>query len=688
MSIMRDPVIAVDGHSYERTAIEQWFAAGQTRSPKTNATLFDTLLVPNHALRNTIEEYLKANPLALRPTASMTAAFTDQPVKAVAQKWTEGDHSRLHISVSVDGSAVRQPCVVIAIVDNSGSMGESAEPKDSGESYGYTRQDLVGHGLNTLAAILGPEDMLAVIKFSTQASIVMRPTRMDDIGKARVKDAVASIKPDSQTNIFEGCRLAMDLASSDELKGRHIVGLLLTDGFPNVNPPRGILPTLRSIQMKNPWTLSTFGFGYNLDSSLLAELADWGGGVFGFIPDCTMVGTVLINFLSNTLSVGNRNAQLWIGSSELHTGEIQYDQSRDFIMTLPQADKDIATISVNGQAISVEPVETLDEFALARHTFIKTMLDCFALQLKGQGVQARDLMAAFFDTYKTTTNPRIKELLRDVKSACESEGQVSLALEDSYWTKWGAHYLRAYLHAQMHQMCMNFKDPGLQIYGGDLFHSIQEAGDKAFVSLPAPTPSSKPKPQEYGMGSPAAYYAAAPVSMANWHNQSGGCFHGDCKVLMADKTRKPIRDIAPGELISTPKGPATVVALVVCGSTKASQPMVQLENLSITPWHPIHMAGDWCFPAQLAPYTSRPIKTVYNLVLSEHHIVYVEGYQCCTLGHGFRGPIIEHEFFGTERVIECLKKQPGWESGRPTFTNLVAVRDPVSKGIVDWIDEV
>ena len=679
MSIMRDPVIAVDGHSYERAEIERWFAAGQTRSPKTNATLFDTLLVPNHALRNTIEDYLKANPLALRATATMTSVFVEKPVTASATQ----NGSRLHVSVSVDGPAERQPCVVIAIVDNSGSMGESAELKDSSESYGFTRQDLVGHGLNTLAAILGPEDMLAVVKFSTQASVVMRPTRMDDVGKARVKDAVASIKPDSQTNIFEGCRLAMDLASSDELKGRHIVGLLLTDGLPNVNPPRGILQTLRSLPMKNPWTLSTFGFGYNLDSSLLAELAEWGGGVFGFIPDCTMVGTVLINFLANMLSTGARNAVLQIGSSELHTGVLQVEQARNFVLDLPHP---VESIRLNGQEIPVTVVETLDEFAVARQTFVKALGDAFIARRDGKALD--DSLVRVSEIFSSTTNPKIKDLLRDIKSSCESEGQVSLALEDKYWSKWGRHYLCAYLHAHLHEMCMNFKDPGLQLYGGDLFHQIQDAGDKAFVGIPAPTPSSKPKPQETFSAGSAYYAPAAPVSMANWHNQSGGCFHGDCTVVMADGSRKPIRDVVAGELVSTPKGQATVVALVICGSTKSSQPMVQLENLSITPWHPIHIAGEWCFPAQIAPYTSRPIKTVYNLVLSDHHIVYVEGYQCCTLGHGFKGPIIEHEFFGTQRVIECLKKQPGWDVGRPTFTNLVAVRDPVSKGIVDWVDAI
>jgi hypothetical protein len=177
--------------------------------------------------------------------------------------------------------------------------------------------------------------------------------------------------------------------------------------------------------------------------------------------------------------------------------------------------------------------------------------------------------------------------------------------------------------------------------------------------------------------------------MANWHNQGGGCFQGDCKIVMADGTRKPIKDVTTGEQVSTPMGAATVKAVVVCCSNKPSQAMVQLENLCITPWHPIRIAGEWVFPASIAPYTSRiqVAKTLYNFVLSEHHIVYVEGYQCCTLAHGFKGPVIEHAFFGTEAVVNALQRQPGWDVGRPTYTNLKAVRDPQTNAIVDWMDD-
>ena len=53
---MVDPVIAPDGFSYERSAIERWFRAKRT-SPQTNAPLASTALVPNIALRGLIEGF-------------------------------------------------------------------------------------------------------------------------------------------------------------------------------------------------------------------------------------------------------------------------------------------------------------------------------------------------------------------------------------------------------------------------------------------------------------------------------------------------------------------------------------------------------------------------------------------------------------------------------------------------------
>ncbi|WVZ57301.1 hypothetical protein U9M48_007704 [Paspalum notatum var. saurae] len=59
MEIMKDPQVASDGFTYEAEAIKHWLDLGNNRSPMTNLKLPNEDLVPNHALRSCIQEFLE-----------------------------------------------------------------------------------------------------------------------------------------------------------------------------------------------------------------------------------------------------------------------------------------------------------------------------------------------------------------------------------------------------------------------------------------------------------------------------------------------------------------------------------------------------------------------------------------------------------------------------------------------------
>ncbi|MCD7463068.1 hypothetical protein HAX54_049885 [Datura stramonium] len=56
---MQDPVVAADGFTYEAEALRGWLDSGHETSPMTNLTLSHKNLVPNHALRSAIQEWLQ-----------------------------------------------------------------------------------------------------------------------------------------------------------------------------------------------------------------------------------------------------------------------------------------------------------------------------------------------------------------------------------------------------------------------------------------------------------------------------------------------------------------------------------------------------------------------------------------------------------------------------------------------------
>ncbi len=74
----------------------------------------------------------------------------------------------------------------------------------------------------------------------------------------------------------------------------NIVVLVFTDGEPTAScdPPRGLKPSIINLLEKpnRRATLHTFGFGYKLDSVLLADVASAGQGVYAYLPDASMIG--------------------------------------------------------------------------------------------------------------------------------------------------------------------------------------------------------------------------------------------------------------------------------------------------------------------------------------------------------------------------------------------------------------
>merc|ERR1719384_2417578 len=87
-------------------------------------------------------------------------------------------------------------------------------------------------------------------------------------------------------------------------------------------------------------------------------------------------------------------------------------------------------------------------------------------------------------------DPKIQALLEDVV------GQVTEAFSKTEWfKKWGRHYIPSLQCGHRMQLCNNFKDPGVQLYGGALFKEIQTFADDIFLKLPAPVPSAPPARQ-------------------------------------------------------------------------------------------------------------------------------------------------------------------------------------------------
>lgn len=85
LDVMRDPVVTLDGHSYERSLIVEWLRR-HNRSPLTNQELPATCVTANIALRNAIEAYSREGGLS---SSSSSGGVPECDVKAIVDSFEE-----------------------------------------------------------------------------------------------------------------------------------------------------------------------------------------------------------------------------------------------------------------------------------------------------------------------------------------------------------------------------------------------------------------------------------------------------------------------------------------------------------------------------------------------------------------------------------------------------------------------
>jgi len=609
----------------------------------------------------------------------------------------------LQLQAHVPPQSVDEGTDYIFAVDTSGSMGEPAWVKVDKGHMGITRLNLVKQVIRVMGKMATVKDRFAIVSFNQDAVGRLALTPMDAPGYAKLNGILDTLRPDGYTHIYGAVEQAAWIASSATCRGRRIVGILLTDGVPTesiapVSGGRSTMPMIAErIKVMNPWTFHTIGFSSDINSRLLEQLAEWGKGRMLFVPSGDMVSTNAINLMAYEKTVASLGTTIHYTvngmKASIETGPIAAGQRRDFVIPM-RPDETLGTI----EAVGAEVLADLDSVELcdARQDFTQTLteiIDHFTLNFTHYADMTalikhlNTLLMGFHGRHASSADPRVKAILRDVVSKVDGEGQCRLALQHMKPTEWGSHYLRAYRDHMKTGVCMNFKDPGLKIFETPEFLAHQAAGDTAFASIPPP-PVERKGDVDY-----SAPITAAAVSFA-FNNSSGGCFQGDTLVRMADDSKKAIRFLLQGDQVWTPTGPATVRFHVTLHTSQPSQPLVQFgPTTGVTPWHPcreVHADGtysSWTFPASLQQFDARPLKTVYNLVLTEGHIIESGDHQFVTLAHGFQEAPLKHDFFGTEAVIKALQSQPGAAKGHPVYQDCVAIKDPESGLIIGWEDK-
>lgn len=718
--VMKDPVVGPDGQTYERAAIVDWLQKHHT-SPITRSPMNASQLVPNIAVRSAIQDIIQGKsvfsvvgpqqPMEIGPVeekkASMDVEFVLNSVKL---NETSG---LVHFSVVPPKEGKRKPAVFICMLDVSGSMEEEASIKTGKESDGFSRLDLVKHSVKTIIEMLNDDDYLSLISFNEAATLILDITKMTPAGKLLAITQLDSLIPVGFTNIWDALRIAMKQAKETPICSSLVTSLLVfTDGEPNHNPPRGIVPTLTQfLEDGDPhYTINMFGYGYQLDSYTLLNMAFVGRGMFSYIPDCSMVGTIFVNYLSNSLATAVKFATLELKTENIKSlkcigypmkdnkiviGAIQYGQSRDFIVEFNFNKGAAFNISAKLKYDEKEIVTAINQFhstdnkslytEYTRCRFSELMLEAVTKKKDG-----KKYIIQFEDGIKELPEcdqDKVRAIMLDIESSDASQGQVTKAFADPTWyEKWGKHYVRSLARAHQLQQCHNFKDPGVQLYGGKLFKELQNKIDTIFCNLPAPKASRiEIQEKKFAHQKYAQPVYVPPPTMHSYLNFSSGCFDGEGLVKLSNGSQKKVKDLQKNDELITSDGFLAKVVCLVIYKIGQELDIVEMNGVKITQWHPVRIGKTWKFPNEICKPQKKFCDYIYNLVLDKTHIVTINNVDLVTLGHGkTENNVVQHPYYGTNQVIEDMMEFNGWREGRIIINKCSTVRDSVT-GLVSRI---
>jgi len=139
-----------------------------------------------------------------------------------------------------------------------------------------------------------------------------------------------------------------------------------------------------------------------------------------------------------------------------------------------------------------------------------------------------------------------------------------------------------------------------------------------------------------------------------------------------------ISDLRKGDHVVAFGGVLAEVLCVVrtaCRGGRAE--LVELPGgARLTPHHPVHVAGEWRLPADLAPVQDMCCHAVYTFILRGAPDFLVDGLPCVAMGHSLSVGAARHAYFGTDLVLRDLEQFVGFEHGFVELTSACVVRHP------------
>lgn len=749
MSIMKDPVIMPDGQTYEREAIQKALEVNPI-SPLTRQPMSIKDAKVNYALKSLIDKYIQDhlhevedNDKPIDPSNIVHASnpTNEIPITHVNEFQLESFTAQykddlMLVSIKPQPITGRLPISIIAMIDVSGSMEcDASLPLPGTEDTSLTRLQLVQYSLKTIISVLGNEDQITLITFSDFAQVRLENTLLTPEGKERASKIIDSFQPSGCTNIWDALDKGIDQAikekalfnKNNQEGNNYQINtslLLFTDGEPNQNPPMGIIPSLEDklSDINIHFSISSFGFGYQIDSELMQDIAQIGNGIYGYCPDATMVGTILISYMSSIISMV---APLSILDVKFNKGNQSkniltlYNGSTTNLMIKLGKNDNPSDVQINlslpltNQHFLINEIKPLDddeqsELNFRDQKYRKSLIDLI-LYCKKKNLNCDESIQKvkeLFEEIRQLPNRTqfLNNLMIDLFNDDDKHGQIERAYHHDYFNKWGKNYLFSLVRFHTVEQCGNFKDMSLQLYGNETFRKFRRMANKIFMNLPIPEKRERVRYSRHQRGIPHLHNSnvnqnrsSRNLTMRSYNTRSVGCFNGDALIKLAGGKEKRVDQLVKGDELSNG---LIVACLVKTATENGHSDAVKIGDALFTPYHPVKVniqkEQKWVFPIDIAEPETINIDFWYNIVLDTngnnknnndkklYSTAIIGGVEAVTFGHGINKGVCKHPYFGTDKVISALKKHTEFESGLIEFKKPPTIkRDPITDMIIE-----
>lgn len=478
-----------------------------------------------------------------------------------------------------------------------------------------------------------------------------------------------------------------------------------------------------------------FRLGNSLPGAADIDPTSWGGQLF---LGSLQLGQSKDSLITVTLPAGVplSNANITVTAKYRPTSSIHED-----MISISGTSSSLSSSSSSSSAVAVAGAGSSSDEEIDYHIFRAKFIACLQVARKCMGSEPPNLVNAqaavrslleelnhWLDTHVEprgpksnsagTNGPQVSAYHKIQALSEDISGQVTQAVSRYDWyCRWGKHYLPSLSRAHELQQCNNFKDPGIQHFGGDLFRRVRDVADDVFCSLPVPiparpmlsfaqiaashataAPTAGPQHQQHHSQPAAAARPVATVGMAAFNDAANPCFHEDClvSVIVDDDDDEGhdgvvvvdhsgsirIRNVKIGQLRRGDKllGGGVVAYVIKTLMEDNTADLVDLGNgLLVTPYHPVKCpdpslmssssslllslsSSSWVFPIDLCPQGMRhgvPCGAVVSLILDNKYENYqsfmIHGYEAIALGHDIQDdPVASHGYLGSRGATSLV----------------------------------